>query len=155
LRTFVFVVTAVFLAGAGVVLLVQYPNYKRARQVLGLLSQENRLSSALLAALKREDGLRIDLGKVIAIPWDRLFIVAPYTPLEVARKEVPGEWSSRDHDNIDRRDDICVLAFFDGSHLAARLSVPRKIGDFANAVKNGGYLRKDAIYSMVGWRAVP
>jgi hypothetical protein len=155
LRTFVLVVIAVILAIAGLAVLVQYPNYKRAKRDFALLSNENRLSSTLFTALKGRDGLRVDLGETIAIPWDRLFIVAPYTPLDVARKELPGEWFSRDHDNIDRRDDICVLAFFDGSHLAARLSVPRGVGDFANAVKNGGYFRKDAIFSMVGGRAIP
>jgi hypothetical protein len=37
---------------------------------------------------------------VIAISWDRLFIVAPYTPLEVARKEVPGE-TTRSRDRVE------------------------------------------------------
>ena len=155
LRTFLIATVVVVLAIAGLVILVQYPSYKRAKQVHELRSKQDRLSAALSAAFRDGDDIRVDLGKVISLPWDRVFVVAPYTPFETARRKMPGEWSTSDHDRIHERDDICILAFFDRSQLVARFSVPRRTADFASVVRDGGYGRKDTVFSIRSGRVLP
>src|SRR5579871_5747229 len=100
---------------------VQYPNYKRAKRDAELMRNENRVESLISREIARGDGTRVDLDKLVDLPWNRVYVLAPYTTFESARREMPGAWCLRDHAGIDLRDDICILAFYEGSKLVARI----------------------------------
>jgi len=133
---------------------VQYPNYKRAKRDAELMRNENRVESLISREIARGDGTRVDLDKLVDLPWNRVYVLAPYTTFESARREMPGAWCLRDHAGIDLRDDICILAFYEGSKLVARIPQPRALGDFSGAVRQGGYPRGAARFRLAGGRAV-
>ena len=139
----------------GLVILVQYPSFERAKRYTELRDSHDRLSRALYMALRSKDGARIDLGTIVGMPWDQVFIFAPYTPFDAAQRGLPGTWSPSDHDDLHERDDICILAFFDHERLVDRFSLPRADGDFAGVAKEGGYPRHNAVFSIQGRRVVP
>jgi len=138
----------------GLVFLVQYPSYQRAKRDFQRREDHDRLSRALHAALKSKDGVRIDLGVVVGIRWDRMFVLAPYTSYEAAQRELPGAWYPTDHDSLQQRDDISILAFFDHDRLMERFSVARAHRDFADLAKEGGYARGEAVFSIREGRVV-
>jgi hypothetical protein len=112
-------------------------------------------SHAIAEDFRRGDGAKVDLGRLVDVRWDRMFVLTPYTPLEEAQRELPGPWSESDHDGLDMRDDICVLAFFDGPRLASRVTHLRGRGDFAAAGRKGGYRRSEAVFEVRGGRLLP
>jgi hypothetical protein len=135
---------------AAVVAIVQYPSYERAKRDFDVLRNERRVAAMISQAIGRGEGTLLDLDKLVDLPWNRVYVLAPYTTFESAQREMPGVWYTRDHDGIDVRDDICVLAFFDGAKLIARISQPRSPGDFSPAVRRGGYLRSEARFRLSG-----
>jgi hypothetical protein len=153
-RRAILVAVASVASAAGVLALVQYPSYKRARRDVDLIRNERRVAVVMSHEIARGDGTRLDLGKLVDLPWNRVYVLAPYTAFESAQQEMPGAWYTRDHAGIDIRDDICILAFFDGTKLVARLPQPRVPGDFSGAVRKGGYTRSAACFRLTGGQVV-
>ena len=118
------------------------------------MRNERRVAEMMSRAIGRSNGALLDLNKVVDLPWNRVYVLAPYTTFASAEREMPGAWYLRDHDGIDVRDDICVLAFFDGAKLVARISQPRVPADFSRAVRPGGYPRSEARFRLTGGQFV-
>ncbi|HVZ89365.1 MAG TPA: hypothetical protein VHG72_20545 [Polyangia bacterium] len=122
----------------------------------GLASgNQEKFSDVIAREVRKGDGTKVDLGRLIDVPWDRMFVFAPYTSLKDAQKVLPGAWSAADHDGLEMRDDICVLAFFDHARRAVRVTQPRGSGDFAGAVRKGGYSRSEAVFEVSRGHLVP
>jgi hypothetical protein len=83
-----------------------------------------------------------------------MFILPPYTPFETAQRELPGPRYLTEHEGLESRDDVCVLAFFDRQKLVARITQSRRVGDFSAFGKPGGYARKDAVFVLSSGRLV-
>ena len=118
-------------------------------------AHQEKFSDVIAREVGKGDGTKVDLGRLVDTPWDRMFVFAPYTSLKSAQKVLPGAWSAADHDGLEMRDDICVLAFFDRSKRVARVTQPRGSGDFAGAVRKGGYARSEAIFEVSRGHLVP
>jgi hypothetical protein len=116
---------------------------------------QEKFSDVIAREVGKGDGTKIDLGRLVDVSWDRMFVFAPYTSLKSAQKVLPGAWSAVDHDRLQMRDDICVLAFFDRTKRVVRVTQPRGSGDFAGAVRKGGYARSEAIFEVSRGRLVP
>lgn len=151
---FALTIVGVVVGLLGLVILVQYPSYRRAKQYTQQREDHARLSRMLYMALKSKDGARVDLGRAVGIPWDRLFILAPYTSFEAAQRALPGPWYPSDHDGLHRRDDICVLAFFNQDKLVERVSLQRVDVDFSELAREGGYGREEAVFFVRKGRVV-
>jgi hypothetical protein len=122
----------------------------------GLASgNQERFSDVIAREVSKGDGTKVDLGRLIDLPWDRMFVFAPYTSLKSAQKVLPGGWSAADHEGLEMRDDICVLAFFDHAKRVTRVTQPRRTGDFAGALRNGGYSRSEAVFEVSKGHLVP
>jgi hypothetical protein len=151
---FALTVVGVVVGLLGVVIFVQYPSYRRAKQYTQEREEHARLSRMLYMALKSKQGARVDLGRAVSAWWDRLFILAPYTAYEATQRSVPGAWHSSDHDGLDRRDDICVLAFFNQDKLVERLSIQRADVDFSELARERSYGREEAVFFVREGRVV-
>ncbi len=116
---------------------------------------QEKFSDVIAREVSKGDGTKVDLGRLVDMPWDRMFVFAPYTSLKSAQKVLPGAWSDADHDGLEMRDDICVLAFFDHTKRVVRVAQPRGAGDFAGAVRKGGYSRSEAIFKVSRGHVVP
>jgi hypothetical protein len=116
---------------------------------------QEKFSDVITREVSKGDGTKIDLGRLVDVSWDRMFVFAPYTSLKSAQRVLPGTWSAADHDGLEMRDDICVLAFFDHTKRVVRVTQPRDGGDFAGAVRKGGYSRSEAIFEVSRGRLVP
>ena len=119
------------------------------------LGHQEKFSDLIAREVSKGDGTKVDLGRLVDVSWDRLFVFAPYTSLTSAQKVLPGAWSAADHDGLETRDDICVLAFFDHTKRVVRVAQPRGSGDFAGAVRKGGYSRSEAIFEVSRGHLVP
>src|SRR5580698_4994728 len=82
----------------GVAVVIQYPSYRRAKRDVERGWNGCRFATVVSAELHRGDGTRLDLGRLVSLPWDRVYVLAPYTAFESARGAMPGPWYPRDHD---------------------------------------------------------
>ena len=79
-------------------------------------------------------GQVLSLDKVVLLPWDRVVLVGPYTPTSLVQQATGGAVPAElERIEIDRRDDINVLIFMQGSKASAAVALPRRVADFDKA----------------------
>lgn len=107
-----------------------------------------RLQSTLIEAAQRvrSNGTteQVDLATAANFEWDRLYVIAPYTPMETVRGLVGASVPVRRLHRIDSRDDVVLLLFFRGKELVEDLPFPRAHADLLPLVRPSPYKRGGA-----------
>ena len=84
----------------------------------------------------------LDLGVIADFSWDSLLIITPYANFDDTEKNFNIDLSRTEHVNIESRDDINQLIFYDKGEPARMVEYPRIPGDFAgNEIK---FIKRDS-----------
>lgn len=86
----------------------------------------------------------VDLDKIAIFPWDRVFVVGPFTPREELRQRVAMPQVLLYGLRLEARDDTVVLIFAEGNKYSAHVPFPRAIADFAPSARPEPYRRPTA-----------
>ena len=124
--------------------------------VAGFMSCEQSRSDfnetlSSMAVKKRgcEERVMVSLNKLTDFQWQRVFIFAPYTPVQKIYKSLGFEWEHAEKTNIHMRDDICLLVFVLNNRVVQYFEYPRNYGDFSKIHVKGGFAPSEALFEVV------
>ena len=106
----------------------------------------NELHDAIRAVVARGEGTRLDLRSATPFEWERLYVFAPYTKLEVVEAELGFHWPDVIISGIDEADHFTLLVFVRGGEVVGWLQHPRYDGDFAALARPGGYAPAESVF---------
>lgn len=96
-----------------------------------------------------EDSVMVSLNELTDFQWQRMFIFAPYTPIQKIHKSLGFEWDRAEKTNIHMRDDICLLVFVSNNRVVQYFEYPRNHGDFSEIHVERGFAPSEALFEVV------
>ena len=89
----------------------------------------------------------LDFASITKFEWDSLLILTPYVSTKRLEKKLNINLLSIYHFNIEIRDDVSLILFYNQGRLTNMVAYPRYPGDFSNN-KNVFVKKKDAKYQI-------
>jgi hypothetical protein len=115
------------------------------------LRDPSAVRAAVTAAVQQGPGTELRLATVTPFAWRRVYIFAPYTPLNLLRDSLRlrtlGD-AERLGRGIDGRDDMTLLVFTFAQGTQASMELPRFPVDFGPELVGRSYGPEDAVFRV-------
>jgi hypothetical protein len=104
--------------------------------------------SAAISQYKNGTVSAIDFANITTFPWDRLYVVGPYTSPSKIDNVLGTFWLDSRFTTIASNDRITLLIFMNHGHVVRYFEYPRYLGDFVGAVTEKGYGYQEARFIL-------
>jgi len=113
------------------------------------IETDRDFEAAIKSEVQRSIGGTLEFKKIAAFKWTKVLILAPYTNIGRVQKEMNVNLKPIEHSDIDNRDDINQLIFFDDDKIIKMIEYPRSDGDFEQGLNAGFYSKDNAIFRIM------
>ncbi len=91
----------------------------------------------------------LDVVRVMPFEWQKLYVFAPYTPIDDVEKALGFKWRAAKKTRINERDDITLLVFVIGRTVQDYIEHPRDAGDFSRLRSGYAYTPREGYFECV------
>jgi hypothetical protein len=114
---------------------------------------DHQLADRIGAEAQNREISLIKMSSLTDFPWENLFVFGPYTPAKTIEKALGFRWSRSSM--IEAHDGFSLIVFVNSGEVVRFVKKPRVHGDFAEATREGGYFREQAVFRCLnnsqGW----
>jgi hypothetical protein len=85
----------------------------------------------------------VEISDLTDVPWDKLFIFSPYTPVAKINSQLGYDWPEAEKTHIDSSDTFYLLVFVKDGKVIRNFKLPRRIGEFQGLDAAGNVFTHD------------